>query len=98
LELAPAVARDAPDGEPVWPDESAEAAFLAQAGFGERQEPAAAPESFAPAPETPVEKEVLPALEDLLPRIPAEVVAALDEHFRARFTGVRRIPKEALKP
>jgi len=73
-------------------------AFLAQAGFGERPETPAAPELAAPVPQVPVEREVLPALEDLLPRIPAEVVAALDEHFRAKFTSVRRIPREALKP
>ena len=95
---APAGAQEASDGDPVWPDESAEMAFLAQAGFGERPETPAAPELAAPVPQVPVEREVLPALEDLLPRIPAEVVAALDEHFRAKFTSVRRIPREALKP
>jgi hypothetical protein len=88
------------NGEPQWPDEAAETAFLAQARFGERQETPSPLESAAPvqAAEAPVEKEKLPALEDLLPRIPAEVMAALDEHFRAKFTGVRRVPKEALKP
>ena len=88
------------NGEPQWPDEAAETAFLAQARFGEPREAAAPLESTVPVPvpEAPVEKEKLPTLEELLPRIPAEVMAALDEHFRAKFTTVRRVPKSALKP
>ena len=33
----------------------------------------------------------LPPLEELTRRIPPEVIAALDELFRARWTGVRRL-------
>ena len=89
-----------PNGDSQWPDEAAETAFLAQARFGEQREAPAPLELHAPmpAPEAPVEKEKLPSLEELLPRIPAEVMAALDEHFRAKFTTVRRVPKSALQP
>jgi hypothetical protein len=84
-------------GEPGWPDESAETAFLAEKRTGEVEDlpiPTAPTMSDQPS----IEKEILPALETLLPRIPPEVIAALDEHFLAKFTGVRRVPKEALKP
>lgn len=87
--------QEEPEGEPLWPDESAETAFLAERSPAGEQAP---PVASRPASAPPGEKEVLPPLEDLLPRIPAEALAALDEHFRARFTGVRRVPREALKP
>lgn len=39
----------------------------------------------------------LPAMEDLVQRIPAEARGALDELFRARFVRVQRIPRKALR-
>jgi hypothetical protein len=39
----------------------------------------------------------LPPLEELVARIPAEVRTALDELFRARFTGVIRATPKAVK-
>jgi hypothetical protein len=88
-----ALAADDPDAvaavgeEPApWPSEAEESAFLA------RSESAAV---AAPAVEAIVSDAgpPLPALDLLVERIPAEVRAALDEHFRAKFTSVRRIPE-----
>ncbi len=42
-------------------------------------------------------KTALPALDELVSRVPAEVRELLDELFRARFTAVRRMPARALK-
>jgi len=42
--------------------------------------------------------EVLPPLDELAGRVPPAVVAAMDELFRAKWTAVRRFPREALKP
>lgn len=39
----------------------------------------------------------LPPLETLEKLIPRETRAALDEHFRAKFVTVRRMPESALK-
>ncbi len=39
----------------------------------------------------------LPEVEDLVGRIPPAVLAAMDEFFRAKWTGVRRIPGGALE-
>ena len=81
-----------PDETNVWPDESAEAAFLAETRG--RVEPV----MDAPAktePEEVVKK--LPPLEELVQRIPAETRDLLDELFRARFTTVRRVRKSDLK-
>jgi hypothetical protein len=41
--------------------------------------------------------EVLPPLDELAGRVPPAVVAAMDELFRAKWTAVRRFPREALK-
>ncbi len=38
----------------------------------------------------------LPSLEDLVKRVPAETRQLIDELFRARFVGVRRVPKSSL--
>jgi hypothetical protein len=40
----------------------------------------------------------LPALDDLVQRIPLEVRDVLEDLFRARFVTVKRVPKKALKP
>lgn len=76
-----------------WPDEAAEAAFLAEArNRGDLPGPA------QPAADAPPEAEApLPSLDELVPRIPPTVREALDELFRAKFVRVVRVPPEALK-
>jgi hypothetical protein len=74
------------DAEMEWPDDADETAFLSEAVS--RGEPA------APAPgraSARVIGEALPPLEELVARVPPAVLAALDDLFRAKFTGVRRI-------
>lgn len=39
----------------------------------------------------------LPALDELVARVPPGVREVLDELFRARFTAVRKVPARALK-
>ncbi len=78
----------------VWPDESAEAAFIAEEkAKGEpgpaRGRPADPPEEADLAP--------LPPLAELVDRIPADVRETLEDLFRARFVTVKRIPRRALK-
>ncbi|HTO04498.1 MAG TPA: hypothetical protein VL069_12385, partial [Opitutus sp.] len=77
----------------VWPDETAEAAFLADTR--------GTPESVTPRREAPVNEEALatplPKLDELINRIPAESRELLEELFRAKFTTVRRIKQSDLK-
>ena len=77
-----------------WPDEAAESAFRAEA-----RERGEATVVSAPAAEAVEETDAkgLPELEELLKRIPPAAREALDEHFRAKFTGVKRVPAKALK-
>lgn len=83
------------EGEgPSWPDESAEAAFLAEArDRGETLRPKRA--DTHEVEET--DSKVLPPLDELVKRIPLEVRETLEELFRARFVTVKRVPKKALK-
>ncbi len=78
----------------VWPDESAESSFLAEARS--RGEAVSAPK---PVEENVDEAETkpLPPLNELVDRIPAEVRDALEDLFRARFVRVKRMPKSAFK-
>lgn len=77
-----------------WPDESVESAFLAEArDRGEAIAPARAKEDSADE----TDAKVLPPLNELVNRIPAEVREALEDLFRARFVTVKRVPKRALK-
>jgi hypothetical protein len=82
--------------EPAWPDESAEAQFLAEAR--ERGEPVSA----APAPAAEAEPAELepagpaPELDALVARLPPAVRETLDELFRARFVRVTRLPRKTL--
>lgn len=94
--VAPVPATAAVDeaGGATWPDESAEAAFLADAR--ERGEPVVATKTADEAPEENDSK-ALPPLNELVERIPAEVRDTLEELFRARFVNVKRMPKKALK-
>lgn len=83
--------------ENSWPDESAESAFLAE----QREQGEGAPVAPLPTRATIVDeadaKTPLPALNDLIKKIPAETRELMDELFRAKFVAVRRVPKEALK-
>jgi hypothetical protein len=84
--LAGAAPGGAVDGEMEWPDEADETAFLSEAVS--RGEPA------VPAPGRASARligEALPPLEELVARVPPAVLAVLDDLFRAKFTGVRRI-------
>lgn len=82
--------------EPMWPDDAAESAFLAEAQ--ERGEVVSRPlktnDSDAADDADP---KALPPLEQLVQRIPAEVRETLDDLFRARFVAVKRVPKKVLK-
>lgn len=83
------------DGAPVGPGEAEEAALLAadaEAGF-----PSPATDSSSPAT-VPGSDDPLPALADLVNRIPGPTRDLLEELFRAKFVAVRRIPHSALKP
>jgi hypothetical protein len=79
---------------PPVSDDVAESAFRAEARERGETLRSAAPAAEL-AEDTPAEP--LPALSDLVQRIPAEVREALDDLFRAKFTGVKRVPKSALK-
>jgi hypothetical protein len=81
------------DGAPPPVDEAAESAFLAEAK--ERGE-VVVPKPPSEAEETHA-KTPLPALDDLVSRIPADVREVLEDLFRARFVTVKRFPKKALK-
>jgi len=87
-----AVAVAVENGANVWPDESAERAFLGEAR--ERGEPVVAT-AIEAIEETDTKN--LPPLDDLVKRLPADVRETLDELFRAKFIAVRRVPKKALK-
>jgi len=69
-----------------WPDEGDETAFLSEATA--RGEAPPAPSKG----EAPVLGDRLPALDELVARVPAGVRDVLDELFRAKFTAVRRFP------
>lgn len=94
----PPPVESAPSGEPdpAWPDESAEAQFLAEAR--ERGEPvSAAPASAAePEPAEPEPAGPAPELDELVARLPPAVRETLDELFRARFVRVTRLPRKTL--
>lgn len=79
----------------MWPDESAEAAYLADArAQGESGEgvPAEGPKAREQNEAKP-----LPTLDELVARVPADARELLDDLFRARFTSVRRVRPEELK-
>ena len=81
-------------GSNGWPDESAEAAFRAESRErGESDLPATAPAEATEETDT----KGLPPLEELVKRISPEARELLDELFRAKFIGVRRVPAKALK-
>jgi hypothetical protein len=73
-----------------WPGSTDEASFLADQRVQGIVPPAASANE-------PTDLSPLPSLEELVQRIPAEARAALDDLFRAKFTGVRRVSKKSLK-
>lgn len=74
-------------------DESMESAFLAEA----RERGEKVPVRKRDAADDATEAGSLPALDELVQRIPAETRELLDDLFRAKFTTVRRVPAKALK-
>jgi hypothetical protein len=90
-EAAP-VPVDASDDTQVWPDEAAEAAFIAETRGRGEPAPVATAEAVEEADARP-----LPTLDELVNRIPSETRELLDELFRVKFTVVRHVPRKALK-
>jgi hypothetical protein len=84
-----------PDDTNVWPDENAEAAFIAETR-GRGESPVATPPSAEEEDERSAK--TLPPLSELVERIPAETRELMDELFRAKFVAVRKVKKSALKP
>ena len=68
-----------------WPDEVDESSFLSDAA-SRGEVPLPVPDRSA----SPVIGDTLPTLEELVGRVPANVLGILDDLFRAKFTGVRR--------
>jgi hypothetical protein len=87
----------AADGGNVWPDEAAESAFLAEARTNGETPQVATVTAAEPEVENETDGKELPPLDDLVKRIPPDVRDVLDDLFRAKFTGVRRVPKKSLK-
>lgn len=87
------------DEAPEWPDETVEAAMIAEQR--ERNDDAPpSPRAPRPTREAGADEdaaEPLPKLDALIEKIPPDVRETLDELFRARFTSVQRVPKHALK-
>ncbi len=83
------------DMAPLWPDEAAEAAYLAEARPQEEVPSSSAP--IAEAEEAADKGAALPELDQLVQRIPPAVRETLEEYFRARFVKVKRTPKAVLK-
>ena len=82
------------NGANVWPDESAEAAFIA----GQNEQGVPVPVSAAAEAREEADPQApLPSLDELVKRIPPEARELLDELFRAKFVAVKRVPKQALK-
>lgn len=78
----------------TWPDDAAEAAFLAEARErGEVSTPVKAREEIAEE----TDARPLPDLDVLVARIPPEVRESLEDLFRARFVRVARVPRKALR-
>jgi len=84
--------------EPRWPDDSAESAMLTEVRARDTTPATGMSHPAASAPSTSVANQKnLPPLDPLVARLPAEVRAALDELFRAKFTAVRLVPENVLR-
>jgi hypothetical protein len=101
-----AEARSAEDGMsapfdedgPVWPSEAAETAFLGEEKGEGRAAPRAGVQTLRQAAEqAEAALGALPSIDALIARIPAEARETLEDLFRPKFTGVRRVSKELLK-
>jgi hypothetical protein len=110
LRLGEAGARGGPAAPPAEVTEAAAAVAapvrdVAEAPAGQAAAPAAmTPEDAEMLPAEPVDADpdhdqddILPPLEELTARVSPAVVTAMDELFRAKWTGVRRFPRGALK-
>ena len=99
-EAVPAASAGAPDeggfldDGPVWPSEDAESAFRAEAR--ERGEEVAV-EAALDSAEAEEEKRAVPALDELMPKLPESVRDTLEELFRAKFVRVIRVRKKDLR-
>lgn len=93
-EALPIEAGPEESGGSAWPDESAEAAFLADAR--ERGETVVAVKSGEEPPEE-TDGKALPPLDELVKRISPEIRETLEDLFRARFVAVKRLPRKAFK-
>jgi hypothetical protein len=82
-----------PEPDAPWPGMADEASFLAD----QRVQGIVPPAATAGSANEPTDLSPLPSLEELVQRIPAEARAALDDLFRAKFSGVRRVSKKSLK-
>lgn len=83
---------------PNWPSAADEAAFIS----GEKSEGRAVPKAAVQtlrqaADEAEAALGPLPSLDALIARIPAETRETLEDLFRPKFTGVRRVPPHVLK-
>lgn len=63
----------------------------------ERGEPAKPVTPLREAEDEADTKAKLPPLEALVKQVPPEVIETLDELFRAKWVGVRKVPKAVLK-
>ena len=81
------------EADAPWPGMADEASFLAD----QRGQGIVPPVATAGSENEPTDLSPLPSLEELVQRIPAEARAALDDLFRAKFSGVRRVSKKSLK-
>jgi hypothetical protein len=80
------------ESAPVGPSAEEESNYLAEQRFAPGRAGAA-----PPTEDDAVESGDLPGMDALVKRIPADVVAMMDELFRAKFVKVQRVPKRALK-
>ncbi|MEO7698228.1 MAG: hypothetical protein ABIZ04_03290 [Opitutus sp.] len=80
----------------VWPDEAAEAAFLAESRGSSTDVTSAAAVPVAAKPDETASSP-LPSLDELVSRIPTDARELLEELFRAKFTAVRRVKQADLK-
>ena len=99
-EIAPEADSGAGDDDaPEWPDESVEAAMIAEQRERDAGDitPSRAPRPAREADRDDEAAAPLPQLDALIEKIPPNVRETLDELFRARFTSVQRVPKQVLK-
>jgi hypothetical protein len=76
-----------------WPGMADESAFLAE----QRGQNGAPPAAVTEPRGEETDSSPLPSLDELVQRIPPEARAALDDLFRAKFTGVQRVSKKSFK-